>query len=835
MSIRFDTQNFRDYIKHDHFDVEFDLQSDDQTEDRIDDYFDPLSYKYGCRIQSEIKAKKDWDKFSLTNDDRDNILIYERDKRPTNIEPHDTASMIMNTKLVYGSLEKAMEFQDLYETVAEKFIVDYIGIPGLSALYDEDYPDFEWSMHVNLNFKEHRNSYYRDHFIHEMRNVYMMYSLLNNRYIYYNVMKYLFNPSVGKLSEYIHSERRKWKYQFEQYPSDVKTVIKNNFSAEKDHLPDAEPADCYFMRYIAYAASAIAGLFHDIGYPIAHCYETQDRAIEFFPPLNVLLDNESVTFSQLQDLLSDTLLFQIVDPKEIKERFEDRDHGTLSALLLALHYHKTGRIHALPIEQQVALEYGIVIIYNHTLDFYYSKRKGETLHYKMQFSRDPLSWLFRLCDDAQEWDREYFEITNSPNLMFCEKCHTPFLKMFDETNYIRKSDMIVRSYLDLPKSSNNAQSGQEPIENANELVNADAKPIFSKSVKRVEYTCRCGDGKYIHDRLSWFDRRQIVTIQACDHVDVVTKETGIGLAAGRLIFDFYYNPYKQLRICSIHHTFSQYRAKDLANDKRFLQIQDFTDELGQGYGYLGLKHNMTPNPYLLKAMIWGEYLKFSEYQFKPNDDKIKKDVKEKVEKAAEKAKEEKRDEKEIEAIKKQTYDEGVVDAVTEDDAIKPLTSHIKSIVDELYGTSTSGYVTNIIANAIFYAIIYYCWQMEDLDFRRFAVKVANQASEKYLEDSRSRGNIHDYKVRYFNDILEDAAQKQIANKVDPVNYDDLCSANYEDYLLEGDNVYAAIGRYCDSEEPINQISPNKFYRDYFSDLYLYEQLSLYTKLKERIV
>ena len=798
MRIRFDTQNFRDFIKRDHFDVE----SDDQAEDQIDDNFDPLSYKYGRRIQLKEKTKKDWDRFSLSDNDRDKILFYELDKRPTNIEPHDTASMIMNTELVYGSLEKAMEFQDLYETVAEKFLVDYIGIPGLSALYDEDYPDFEWSMHVNLNFKEHRNSYYRDHFIHEMRNVYMMYSLLNNKYIYHNVMKYLFNPSVGKLSEYIHSERRKWKYQFEQYPSNVKKVIENNFSAEWDHLPDAEPADCYFVRYITYAASAIAGLFHDIGYPIAHCYETQDRAIEFFPPLNVLLDNESVTFSQLQDLLSDTLLFQIVDPKEIKERFEKRDHGTLSALLLALHYHKTGRIHALPIEQQVALEYGIVIIYNHTLDFYYSRQKKPTLHYKMQFSRDPLSWLFRLCDDAQEWDREYFEITNTPNLMFCENCHTPFLKVFDKTNYLRTSDMIVQAYLGLPQSSINAQSEQEndrPIDKDTEHVNADAEPILKKSVKMVKYTCRCEDGKYIHNRLSWFDRRQIVTIQACDHVDVVTKETGIGLAAGRLLFDFYYNPYKQLRICSIHHTFSQYRAKDLANDKRFLQIQDFTDELGQGYGDIGIKHNMTPNPYLLKAMIWGEYLVFTNFYEKSEEE---------------------------EAINKDKNNE-----------MEELKNLVIKVVEKLYGQSplSAEYLINITANAVFYAVLFHYWQMGTTDIREKAVEEATKVSEQYLKDNNWSEDKYDYRVRYFNDILEDAAQKQITNKVDPNNYDDLYSTNYEDYLLEKDDVYAAIGRYCDRDEPINQVSNFKYHRDYYSDLYLYEQLSLFTKMQERIV
>lgn len=771
--------------------------------------FDPVAYKYGRRIQDSNECE-----FELADSDRNNVLSYERAKSPTNIEPHDVASMIMNTKLVYGSLEKAYSFQYLYEVVSEKIIVNYIGIPGLSALYDEDYPDFEWSMHINLNFQEHRNSYYRDHFIHEMRNVYMMYSLLNDKFIYNNVVKYLYNPSVGKLSQYICSELNKWHFEYDTYPAPVKNLISENFCSEEYFLPTASPRDCYFLRYIVYASSAIAGLFHDIGYPISHNYETQDRAIDFFPPLNILLSNEGINFDQIQDLLSDTLLFQIVESKEIKERFEHREHGVLSALLLALHYHKTGRIHALPIEQQVALEVGIVIIYNHTLDFFYSKKEGCKLHYKMQFARDPLSWLFRLCDDAQEWEREYFQITNTPNLIFCEKCHTPLLKSFEETDYQTNSDAIIRKYLQInPLDPKDETSTAECVEHSmvsheekecdtatnictqdissdsikHQMIdtqlangidsNKNPDHIFSNPVKMVRYKCQC-EQSYIHNRLSWFERRQIVTIQTCEYVKVTDVNKSNDTA--QLLIDFYYNPYKQLRLCSIHHTFSQYRARDLANDKRFLQMQDFIDDFGCGYDRIALKHNLTPNPYLLKAIIWGEYLK--------------------------------------------------TDRLSKNNAT-PLEQVIEKIVDQLYevsGASRPNYVTNIIANAIFYATLYEYWQGTKSTARQDAINQANIACNNFLKGYKSI--TVDYNVRYFNDLLEKFAQNQIVNTVDPTTQKDLYSENYEKYLLEGKEVYATVARYCNREEIINQVPTEKYYRDYYSDLFLYEQLSLFTKM-----
>lgn len=50
---------------------------------------------------------------------------------------------------------------------------------------------------------------------------------------------------------------------------------------------------------------------------------------------------------------------------------------------------------------------------------------------------------------------------------------------------------------------------------------------------------------------------------------------------------------------------------------------------------------------------------------------------------------------------------------------------------------------------------------------------------------------------------------------------------YMEYLIEEDHVYPLIQQYCDKDAPINQ--PNVYARDYYSDLFLYEWLSLKTK------
>ena len=46
---------------------------------------------------------------------------------------------------------------------------------------------------------------------------------------------------------------------------------------------------------------------------------------------------------------------------------------------MGIYFYKTGKIHALPVEQKTAIEIGIlaISIYNHTLDFAFCDKKAE--------------------------------------------------------------------------------------------------------------------------------------------------------------------------------------------------------------------------------------------------------------------------------------------------------------------------------------------------------------------------------------------------------------------------------------------------------------------------
>lgn len=747
--------------------------------------FDPIEYKYGKwdkekgKYVWQNKARNQGSDDTADEDDKKaEAEYYNLINEPTHIEPRDAATMIISTEMAYGSLDKAMLYQDIFQKTLDKILIEYVSIPGLSALFNEHYPEFEWSMHVNMKFKDQRNSYYRDHFIHQIRNMYMMFSMLNDAYIYKNAVDSYTNPSVCRLTEYV-------SHCMLQY----REIYARNFANQK-HITDAfeeyrkdekncsfeQGSDCYFIRYVLYAASTIASLFHDIGYPISYFYEIEERAVEFVPAFTALLNEGDVNFNHIKDVLGDSLLFQIVNPKQIETGFLKRDHGVLSALLLALNFYKNGRIYSFSLEKQVAMEIGILMIYNHTLDFLYLDKKSGSSLYKLQFARDPLSWLFRFCDDAQEWDREYFEISSSPNLLFCPTCHTPLIKIPDRKYNYRDAFKAVSKYI----NEEDDNSSEWP-----ELTNIS------------RYTCRCmtkgpetrlqpengGDEPNKEwKRFRWFERRQIITVNVCDSVAIKEKfsnfeGSNVEKELGYLLVDFHYDPYKQLRLCTIHHKFSEYRAKDLRKVKKFLQLQSFLVD-GKGYKRIVLEHNLSPNPFLLKAMIWGEYFKAVELDASNWKDKI------------------------------------------------------EEIVLKKYSNNEKEIQNNIIYNSIFYAYLFFYW--DQFEEGNAAVEKAKDKAEEFKKGKT--WTISQFDVTKF---LEELTSKQINNKYrfdadgrvcndeDDKEKDGEKTNKYMDYLIEKDRVYPLIQQYCDKDAPINQT--DVYARDYYSDLFLYEWLSLKTK------
>ena len=277
--------------------------------------FDPIDYKYG---QWDDSAKT----YILPDEySKSDMADYNQTNQPVHIEPREDASMIISTEMAYGSLDKGMLYQDLFQKTLDKFLIEYVSIPGLSALFNEHYPEFEWSMHVNMKFKDQRNSYYRDHFIHQIRNMYMMFSMLNDAYIYKKMADSLTNPSICRFTEYVSNRMLQYRMTHDDVFANCKSIIEafNTYKENEKHFSFETGGDCYFVRYVAYAASVIAALFHDIGYPIAYFYEIEERAVEFIPAFTALLNEGDVNFNHIKNVLGDSLLFQIVPISYSKE------------------------------------------------------------------------------------------------------------------------------------------------------------------------------------------------------------------------------------------------------------------------------------------------------------------------------------------------------------------------------------------------------------------------------------------------------------------------------------------------------------------------------------
>lgn len=456
----------------------------------------------------------------------------------------------------------------LYKKVLDKFILQYLGIPGLSSLYNEHYMDFEWNMHSNLNFENHTNSYYRDHFIHEIRNLFMMFCFFDDHYIYDNVEKALFSPKFSKISEYATHQLNVWS---KNIPESQKIL----FSDSHDSNYESKKSEDYFKRYVIFASTILACLFHDIGYPVSYYFSIKDRILDFIPSFHALISDSNFDFNYVNSVLEESILFQVVGKEEIKKRFDENDHGAISAILIGIYFYKTGKIHSLPIEQKTAIEIGTLAIYNHTLKFAYCDEKNakKTDYYKMQFPLNPISYMLRLCDDSQEWDREYFEIKSISNLLFCPECLTP----------LRRISIGYQDYLD---------------DNNIPIVATEEDDL---SVKCYRYWCACHKHFTKKDD---FTRRKLVNIKACNEVTVSLNDTALN---NYIEINFKYDNFKLLRLCTLQLSFTEYRFKEMEKLKKFVEKQSFLDGK-KGYRGIFIKHNLTPNPMLLKMFILRDFL-----------------------------------------------------------------------------------------------------------------------------------------------------------------------------------------------------------------------------------
>ena len=363
------------------------------------------------------------------------------------------SGILGNLSLVYGNTEVVSKDIETYFRTEKEIIVRYLNLPLINTMFDEDYFEFEWDMHVGQNFAEHRSDYYRDHFIHQVRNMYMMHELLDKCF-YAAALDALSDRNTGRIAEYAcvkfqqfmldkrsseyvlcrnNAEAIRRLYDNEEYlPNEIKDFRLRYAPYQREKRILAEDyAFHYFFKYVIYASAYLSALFHDMGYPICHFLGIRSRVSEYNPALYMITQNITGSIDNIFSKLGDSLLFTIVSHDEIKSRMKRKsngqyDHGLYSALTFLLHFYETDAIQALSPEKRCAVELAALAIYNHTLMYACAEKPEDARglnYYQPVFRQNPVSFLLHFCDDLEEWDRRYFEVSDASALSVCSECH----------------------------------------------------------------------------------------------------------------------------------------------------------------------------------------------------------------------------------------------------------------------------------------------------------------------------------------------------------------------------------------------------------------------------
>lgn len=533
--------------------------------------FDPIGLKYG------IEQTK-----SLSVASRATASCHERMQQYGYITKQEYSFMMENLKLVYGVSNPEVQADiEMYQLVEKQIIFLYLGIPQLNKMFDEDYFNFEWDMHVGQNFREHRNAYYRDHFIHQIRNLYMMLILLD-KFDFYETTHHIFRQkNASKISEFVY---KKW-WNFKEDETSPQIAILKKICRESDYQDERKYIDDFFYKYVIYASSMLAALFHDMGYPICHFLGVRHRTSDYNPTMYMFTHNAVESFDMLSSKLSSSLLFTIVSSHEIKQRLDisksgKYDHGAYSAIAFLLQFYETGLIFSLTSEKQCAIELAAVAIYNHTGKYKSLSGTVNTNYYTIFFRQNPISFLLRFCDDLQEWDRRYFEISDASDLMFCRKCGFPLIRY--------------------PKTDNKVDNNIK----TDETGKADKTGKMSKT-NISEYRCGCFDSGSVA-RPDIFEKRKLYLVTVADWVSFHIKD-----ADSELIAKIDYNPYKLLMLAKINRTYAKNRLKELSEVKRFLYHQNFAlmSDNCLGFSNIRLDYFMSANPLLIKLKILENFVR----------------------------------------------------------------------------------------------------------------------------------------------------------------------------------------------------------------------------------
>ncbi len=393
---------------------------------------------------------------------------------------------------IYKSLSVIYETEDVEEELCLienvlNVLDSYIRIEGLEHLLINNYASIE-----NGIFLEHspdgNPKRIREHYKHQFRNAYLGLLMLDGLHIDDCIVKCFMDES----SEYAY------------YITSILDKAKKSDKREQISI----------LKEIIYKTYLISALFHDIGYPLTYYFRISDEIHEFTPFFKIINPVIKAEFAEIRAMLNNSLLFRTVDNKEISRKYQNNDHGCLSALSFLLNFYFGGSIYTLDYKERCIIEMAAIAIYKHTNQYDDCNR--------MLFSQDPISYLLRICDDMQEWQRFLTVIGRTHNYLQCNVC-----------------GKIIR-----------------PDKNNFDL-----------------YSCNCGKQ---FNKITKMDNRKVNYVDICDALFLETSEDKITIY-------FMYNVYSQMELLVNDYTAVSYRAKGLKELEYMLNYQKYLPKIKLQY------------------------------------------------------------------------------------------------------------------------------------------------------------------------------------------------------------------------------------------------------------
>lgn len=539
-----------------------------------------------------IKFIDQWDSlkekyFQSINDESETYKLYRDILNTFYIDENNSVSnkqlynVYKTVNLLYFE-DEAQKYQHIIENVFNKFIYQTVNIEGIDILFNSKFFDIEWGMHFGYNFSKNEPTYYRDHYMHQVRNMYEMFVFLKEWGIEKYCTEWFEKSNKNVVSEFVSTSLRNDVKMMNENKRNVykkilslKTGDDFNIKETTDKEKEIEKLQSKFENLLfkqlvhefIYSVTIVTSLLHDIGYPLAYLLGQHSAVLEMLPnSMQFIKSIDNVAF--IDSKIRDSLLYKVVGINEIKEGIRDKDHGVLSAVILLLYYYDNGKIYHMDRTDRAVIEMSALIIYNHTIKYEIQEKCKEGRHYFQNiYSKNPLSYIFRICDDIQEWDRVYFENTKSSNYLICNDCYTPYILN---------------------------EEGQK----------------FNQIQKNIKiYKCACGK-KHELFNLRQNEYRKTINVICCKRVEIAKKDK-----YKKIIFE--YDLFDLLEICKYNLDYATYRAKEIKKIKKSLNNQN---DLGNVY----VDFFISNNPVEIKLEILRRFIK-------KNDIKTEEELLEKME------------------------------------------------------------------------------------------------------------------------------------------------------------------------------------------------------------